>query len=261
MNKKTRLNYEKRWFVLNKINPFDYKNSKEFNELNKHYITKSTFAAYKRIWRALRLKSARKIEPKKIKAKKVKPEKIKPVKIKKVKRKEKKIKIKPITKPVVVPKPEIEPNFYILNKVSIKAKKKKKPVMDIVKIVEPIIDRNEKIVSFYLKFYEHVSELFVKETIPKNLKIIKKMPKSIQKTSEIKDKKTYQIWKIIPELAKDTFNFGYICSGEINKEDFPLEINIPGMKVSSVTEKISEPQKSDIFLPELHKLIQTQKNI
>ncbi len=256
MNRKTRSNYEKRWFVIDKIDPFDYKNAKEFNESNKHYITKSTFAAYKRIWKALRLKKTFKIKPTKIKVKKVKPEKIKPVKVKKVKRKENKI--KPIPKPVVVPKIEIEPNYYILNKVSVKAKNKNKPIVDIVKIVEPNIEKNEKIVSFYLKFYKSVSELFIKELIPKDLKIIKKMPKSIQTTLETKDKNIYQIWKIIPELAKNTFKFGYICSGEIRKEDFPLEISIPGRKISSITEKLSEPQKSDIFLPELHQLIQTQ---
>ena len=261
MNRKTRTNYEKRWFILAKINPLDYKDSKEFNNANKHNITNSTFAAYKRIWRALGLKTINEIKTLEIMPSKVKQLKVKPIKSKKVKIKEKKAKIKFIMKPIDELKPEIEADFYIVNKILIKSKKKKESVINIIKIVEINIIKHEKIVSFYLKFHQPISELFIREPIPKSLKIIKKLPESMQITSEIKNNKKIQIWNIIPELAKNTFKFGYICSGDISKEDFPIEIHILGMEISSAIEKISEPQNTIIFLPELHQQTQTQKNI
>ncbi|MHA1299872.1 MAG: hypothetical protein ACTSO9_10585 [Candidatus Helarchaeota archaeon] len=346
MKLKTKLNYVNRWFIQQKVNPFKYQNAQEFNDHNKTEISPSTFSAYKRIWKALKLKdeikkgetsAVPKIETRKtptapiiaktvVKIKSTKPTVAK-IKTTKMKKDKPKIKLKPI---VVEEELKIERNLYFVDKFLVKTKKRKKPVMEIVKIIEPNAKYRENLVSFYLKFYKPLTELYLKENIPKNLKLLKIIPNSMQKTAESKNGQSIQTWKIIPELAKNEFNFGYICSGvpeileicpklekklpktivrigtinkseyeiahmcdgnktaseiahesgmtkaqilvtlkklkklgligDIIKGDFPFRIEIPGMKVSIISEDISDLDRINIFIPELHSTIQTFKN-
>ncbi len=161
------------------------------------------------------------------------------------------IKVKP-------PLPEL--TSYILTKVNIRLKKKKRPLVDILRFVEPNLQFNEKLITFYLKFRAFVPEIHIKEIIPENLKIKKQIPflvpREVQKTE---DGKTIQIWKIVPELARDTFEFGYICSGEGIENEFPFEMEIHGMEISSAKEKQKELKKTEVFTPNFHELIQKYK--
>ncbi|MHA1377025.1 MAG: hypothetical protein ACTSRG_01460 [Candidatus Helarchaeota archaeon] len=348
MKLKTKLNYETRWFVKSRINPFKYQNVQAFNDKNKTNITYSTFSAYKRIWNALKLKDlekASKIKKEvKVKEKKVKKAptvkttvvKVKAAKpVEKEKRKktevvkpEKLRKPKELTQPIKVEKkPKIKENLFFVNKILIRTKKKKKNLLEIVKIIEPKTQKDENIVSFYLKFYTPISELYIKEKIPENLKIKKIIPYYLEKAFEVQKDQKIQIWKIIPELGKNTYNFGYVCSdvsemldicpilkkklpktiiriGTINEfeykianlcdgnrtiediveetnqsrgkiliilkklkdlglitekttGDFPLEVLIPEMKLSTKYENILKPYTTDVFIPELHQTIQS----
>ncbi len=228
MKQTTKLNYEKRWFIREKINPYKYKNAQAFNEAHKAAITDSTLAAYRRIWKALRLKDVEKAKPvekmpkEKAAVKKVKKgpkmvttvvrsTAVKPA-VAKMEEAKPEAKVTAVSKPVTVMKERVlEKNLFFLDKFLIKTRKGKKMMMEIIKIIEPNPEFNEILVSFYFNFHAPLSEVHIKETVPKNLKIIKKIPETMQETIEAKDGMKFQSWKIIPELRKSTFTFGYIC--------------------------------------------------
>ncbi|NVM05091.1 MAG: hypothetical protein HWN67_22410 [Candidatus Helarchaeota archaeon] len=160
------------------------------------------------------------------------------------------IKVKP-------PVPEL--SSYILTKVQVKLKRKKRPLVDILRFVEPNIQFNEKLISFYFKFRVFVPEIHIKEIIPENLKIKKTIPFPVPRVQKTEEGKNIQIWKIVPELARDTFEFGYICSGKGIEKEFPFEIEIHGMEISSAKEKQKELKKAEVFTPNFHELIQKYK--
>ncbi|MFX1449769.1 MAG: hypothetical protein ACFFCM_02930 [Promethearchaeota archaeon] len=148
---------------------------------------------------------------------------------------------------------------YILTKVNVKLKRKKRPLVDILRFVEPNIQFNEKLVSFYLKFRAFIPEIHIKEVIPENLKIKKQFPFPVPRVQKTENGKNIQIWKIFPELARDTFEFGYICTGKGIEKEFPFEIQIHGMEISSAKEKQKELDKTEVFTPKFHELIQKYK--
>jgi len=148
---------------------------------------------------------------------------------------------------------------YILTKVNVKLKRKKRQLVDILRFVEHNIQFNEKLVSFYFKFRAFIPEIHIKEIIPENLQIKKQVPFPIPRVQKTENGKNIQIWKIFPELARDTFEFGYICSGKGIEKEFPFEIQIHGMEISSAKEKQKELEKTEVFTPNFHELIQQYK--
>ena len=243
---KSRGNYEKRWFVTKRINPFDFRNSKEFNESTKKNISVPTFFAYQRIWKALGIKYGKEMFPIPPPKKKTKPkkEKVKQVKPKKVKVEE--------TKPIKI-KPSSQ---YIFNKISIKSKKKKELILEVLRITEPNFKKDKLLITNYLNFKKPISMLYFKELIPKDAIVTLNFPKAIEKSIQTINGKMEQTWKIIPEISKKSFNFGYVCSAKNVLNEFPIEILIPEINVTTSKESEDEAEKQAFFLPELHKYIQ-----
>jgi len=161
---------------------------------------------------------------------------------------------------VMKPIPSLfKPNFFKMTTVKIKAEKGKAPLLNSMRFIEPNLQFNELVISYSLMFDESIMEIIIKETIPKNLKIKKVFPESVIPSRKVEKSKIVQKWKIIPEIAKNKFEFGYICSGKGISDEFPFEIDIPGMNLSSSKMKSKEYEKINIFIPEFHNLIRKFK--
>jgi len=228
------------------INPFEFRNAKEFNASTKKKISVPTFFAYQRIWKALGIKYGKDLFPippskKKSKAKKVvaKKSKPKPVKVKEI-------------EPVMV-KPSSQ---YIFNKISIKSKKKKELLIEILRITEPNFKKDKLLITNYLNFKKPISMLYFKELIPKDAEVTINFPKAIEKSIHPINGKIEQTWKIIPEISKKSYNFGYICSAKNISNEFPIEILIPDTNVTTSKESEDDAEDLAFFLPELHQYLQ-----
>jgi len=153
----------------------------------------------------------------------------------------------------------LKPNFFKMTTVKIKAKKGKAPLLNSMRFVEPNLQFNELVVTYNFQFDKSVTEIVIKETIPKNLKIKKILPASVKGSKKIEKGKYVQEWKITPELAKNTFQFGYVCLGKGIIDEFPFEISIPGKNLTPTKTKTKEFEKLDLFVPEFHNIIQKYK--
>ncbi|MHA1377627.1 MAG: hypothetical protein ACTSRG_04490 [Candidatus Helarchaeota archaeon] len=153
--------------------------------------------------------------------------------------------------------PELEPNLYKLDKFKIKSAKKK-TLLDSSRIFERF-SLNEVAVSYYFKINKSISEVLIKEFIPKNLKIEYVIPSSLTRT-QIKEKgKIVQVWKIIPEPHRDVFEFGYVCSGKEVQTKFPFELTIPGKNLKPKKPKSKDLKNECIFVPEFHQNLKKYK--
>ncbi|MHA1301198.1 MAG: hypothetical protein ACTSO9_17390 [Candidatus Helarchaeota archaeon] len=153
----------------------------------------------------------------------------------------------------------IDRKIILMNKFQIKSKSDNRPILELIRLAEPNIKYYELIVSYYLKFYKNIDEIYIKERIPENLEVSLKIPKFIEKSIEIHDNSNFQIWKIIPEIAKDEYYFGYICFGNNIKNEFPIELYLPQFLTSLSEESSQEQEKKTFFVPQLHKLLNEHK--
>ena len=182
-------------------------------------------------------------------------------KVKKLEKKKKNVKKK--KKVVKIPKPKLkvvqkkaEEFPYIIRKIIIKSKKKKEPILEVLRITEPNFKGNKLVVSYYLNFYKPLSQIFFNEKLPKGAKVTFNFPESVTKTSENINGIDKQVWKIIPEISKSSYKFGYICQGKGMKDELPMDITIPKQKISVSKEKSAKTEKLSFFLPELHQHLQ-----
>ncbi len=153
----------------------------------------------------------------------------------------------------------MDKKIFILNQIIVKSRDDNQPILEICRLIEPNIRFYELLVSYYLKFYRPVTELYLKENISKNINVTFQSSQAIEKSIEIIGNKINQVWKIVPDNLSDRFEFGYICAGDSIKTEFPLELNIPQFSISSSNMLSVELQKQPILLPELHQFLGTYK--
>jgi hypothetical protein len=153
----------------------------------------------------------------------------------------------------------IDRRIFLLTQFLIKSRQSQEPLMQIVRFIEPNVRYYEMIVTYYLKFHEPISELYIKEMIPESVNVTFLFPQTVEKSIEIIESKTVQVWKILLEAPSTQFEFGYICSGESIKTEFPVDFYIPKLPVSSSQELSAEIQKKPFFLPEMHQFLQQFK--
>ncbi len=152
-----------------------------------------------------------------------------------------------------------EHEFYVLNKFILKAESQDVPILEIVRITEPNIQFYEFLISFYIKLNDKIKEIYIKEKIPNNVNVTMQYPDSIEKSLEIIDDNIIQVWKIVPKIHKNQFEFGYICSGETVINEFPIELHIPELKIDLKNESSPQMEKRTFFLPELHYFLQKNR--
>ena len=153
----------------------------------------------------------------------------------------------------------IDKKIFLLTRIMVKSREDNMPILEINRVIEPNIRYYELVVSYYLKFHKPVTELYIKENISKSVNVTFQSPQSIEKSIEIIENKIYQVWKIIPDVFSKRFEFGYICSGENIKPEFPVELNIPQFAVSTSNILSMELQKQPVLLPEMHQFLETYK--
>jgi len=153
----------------------------------------------------------------------------------------------------------IDKKIFLLTQIMVKSRADNTPVLEINRVIEPNIRYYELVVSYYLKFHKPIPELYIKENISKSVNVTFQSPQSIEKSIEIVENKINQVWKIMPDIASKRFEFGYICSGENIKTEFPVELNIPKCAVSTSNILSTELQKQPVLLPEMHQFLETYK--
>jgi len=153
----------------------------------------------------------------------------------------------------------IDRKIILLNKVRVKSRTEGEPILEITRLVQPNIRFYQLIVSYYLKLHKNMNEIYIKEQIPENLDVSYKIPHSIEKSIEIQNDTNFQVWKVIPEMSKDEFKFGYVCSGNNIKNEFPIELYLPQFATIPTDKTLLEQERKFIFVPELHQLLNQYK--
>ncbi len=154
----------------------------------------------------------------------------------------------------------MDKNFFILTHILVKEKQNTEPLLEIYRLIEPNIRFYELIVSYYIKFNKSISELYIKEQIPEKVNVTFSFPQTVEKAIEITQNKTIQSWKIRPDPSSNQFEFGYICSGETIKTEFPIDLFIPQIKVPNLEESTTESKNEPFFLPEIHQILEQHKS-
>ncbi|TFF86050.1 MAG: hypothetical protein EU551_02775 [Promethearchaeota archaeon] len=147
----------------------------------------------------------------------------------------------------------IDRPFFILNKYKIKSKVDDKPILSVIRLIEPNIRYKELIVSYYMKFEKPpLNPFYIREEINESIDTTLIVPEDIEKTIEIENNLMTRIWEIFPSEDENIYEFGYICSGDSIKNDIPANIYIPNTELIEVDKKLSQLEKKTFFIPELH---------
>jgi len=149
--------------------------------------------------------------------------------------------------------------FLIINHFLITNKGDNTPLLKIIRLIEPNTMFKELVVSYYLEFLKPMSEIYIREVIPDSLNITFQFPNIVERTFEVMQEKSIQSWRIFPKIGDNKLDFGYICSGEIEKNVFPFEIFIKDVEISAPNETSTESNKGAFHLPLLHEFITSNK--
>ncbi|TFG05532.1 MAG: hypothetical protein EU536_01455 [Promethearchaeota archaeon] len=153
----------------------------------------------------------------------------------------------------------IDRQFFIFSRITVKSKQDETLLLEVNRLIEPNTRYYELIITYYLRLYKKIPELYIKEQVPEGVNVTFVYPQNIDKSIEISGDKTKQVWKIVPYVPSDKFQFGYIISGQKIKTEFPIELVIPEFQVSTSNPISSEFNKQPIFLPEIHQFLQNHK--
>lgn len=134
-------------------------------------------------------------------------------------------------------------------------------MLKLYRIIKPSLMYRELIISYYLEINKYIPEIQIKEFIPDSLNVSFKYPQNIERSLKVSKDKIIQTWKIYPEIFTNKIKFGYICSGNVNKYDFLIELNIPdsNLKISKLIS--TDSQKIYLFYPQLHEYLQNFKKV